>query len=417
MKVLIVLDDVEARSHLHDIVGEKLDWFGYGSRIIITTSIISVLPEFISRGLAHVYGINMMNNDQALELFSKQALRRNLQFLILMKLRKNPHFPPSDGVDVLHVRSLVTIGKNNELGMHRLLREFGQQIIRKEDHLDPGRRGRLCNLELARNTQNMEGTDHLNFVAEDFKSMPNIRFLILDCATVGGDFANEFEGVIPTAIKSLDRLRILRLGHSSISGLPEEVTSLSCLQTLDLLRCNKLQALPELPSSLTCPHVSSDRMKALPDLKNLVKLEEICLGDKDPKELISGAVTDLCVNEVEREELEGALEAPQSCIRELRANKIGVREGEAKLGRGRIGVDRRAEAKGMVCSSSRADLQADRMWECTTSAAIANFAPPLSGAPPISVIAEVLRRLNIARPALRANPKLHFLRLNPSDRH
>ncbi|KAI6679299.1 hypothetical protein NL676_033180, partial [Syzygium grande] len=55
---------------------------------------------------------------------------------------------------------------------------------------------------------------------------------------------------------------------------------------LDLLGCNKIQALPELPSSLTCLRVSSDRMKALPDLKNLVKLEEICLGDKDPKELI-----------------------------------------------------------------------------------------------------------------------------------
>ncbi|KAI6679300.1 hypothetical protein NL676_033181, partial [Syzygium grande] len=104
----------------------------------------------------------------------------------------NPHCPPSDGVDALHFRSLVKIGKNNELGMHRLLREFGQQIIQKEDRLDPGRRGRLCNLELALNTQNMEGSDHLNFVAEDFKSMPNIRFLILDCATVGGDFANVF---------------------------------------------------------------------------------------------------------------------------------------------------------------------------------------------------------------------------------
>ncbi|KAI6678580.1 hypothetical protein NL676_039376 [Syzygium grande] len=43
-----------------------------------------------------------------------------------------------------------------------------------------------------------------------------------------------------------------------------------------------------------------------------------------------------------------------------------------------------------------------------TSAAIANFAPPLSGAPPISVIAEVLRQLNITRPALRANPKLRL---------
>ncbi|XP_056162252.1 disease resistance protein L6-like [Syzygium oleosum] len=640
LKVLIVLDDVVARSHLHEIVGEKLDWFGYGSRIIVTTSIVSVIPEFISRGLAYVYGINVMNNDQALELFRKHALRRNLsvpafdeiakgivnsvngipllievigsllsrkvveewtalkelilQFgLDIEKILKvsyeelskeqreifldiaclpadvdcriasfmwhNPKFPPFDGVAALHVMSLVKIGKNHELGMHRLLREFGQQIIRKEDDLDPGTRGRLCNLELAWNTEKTEGTGHLNFVAEDFKGMPNIRFLILDCAKVAGDFADvlpnlkwlqwqgctrDFEatnfhveklvvldlswskvtedwggwseikmpqlkvlnltgcadllispdlssfpdleililercsrlikldpsirhlkrltslnlrfcdelnmlpielghmkalkelhidgtsvqeipvsmgymeklevfsasnclqlsrlpdsvrgltallelslekakitripasveklgklrilslkdcrwigrlsdsicnlgnsleelditgtgiselpnlitclgrlkvlkmdscfigelpreignlvnleelhashcrslkGAVPTAIKSLDRLRILRLGHSSISGIPSEIGSLSCLQTLDLLWCNEIQALPELPSSLTCLRVSSERMEALPDLKDLVKLEEICLGDKDPKELI-----------------------------------------------------------------------------------------------------------------------------------
>ncbi|XP_030477123.1 disease resistance protein RPV1-like [Syzygium oleosum] len=640
MKVLIVLDDVEVRSHLHEIVGEKLDWFGYGSRIIVTSSIKSVLPESISRGLAHVFSINVMNNDQALELFTKHALQRNfpnpyfgkiakgiinsangipllvevigslwygkgveeraalgkliLKFgldikKILMvsyeELRKeqreifldiaclpanvdyriasfmwhNPNFPLSDGIDALRVMSLVKIGKNNELGMHRLLREFAQQIIRKEDDLDPGTRGRLCNLELARKKKKMEGTDHLNFVAGDFKSMPNIRFLILDCAKVVGDFANVFlnlkwlqwqgctrdfeatnfhvrklvildlswskvtedwggwreikmpllkvlnltgcadllispdlssfpdleililercsrlmkldpsirhlkclttlnlrfcdelnmlpielghmkalkellidgtsvqeipvsmgymekleifsasnclqlshlpdsvrgltalsvlslenakitripasveklvklrilslkdcrwigrlpdsicnlgnsleelditgtgiselpnsiirlghlkvlkmdscfirelpreignlvnleelhashcrslKGAIPTAIKYLNRLRILRLGHSSISGIPSEIGSLSCLQTLDLLRCNEIQAVPELPSSLTCLRVSSERMKTLPDLKDLLKLEEICLGDKDPKELI-----------------------------------------------------------------------------------------------------------------------------------
>ncbi|KAF8036639.1 hypothetical protein BT93_C2384 [Corymbia citriodora subsp. variegata] len=638
MKVLIVLDDVEVQLHLHEIVGEKLDWFGCGSRIIVTTSNKSVLPEFISWGLAHVYDINVMNNDQALELFRKHALRRKLPipdfdeiatgiinsvngipllinvigsllsrkavedwtalkepilqsgldiekfFMVsyeqLSKEQReifldiaclpadvdgriasfmwhSPNFTPSDVVDALHVMSLVKIGKNNELGMHRLLREFGQQIIRKEDDLDPGTRGRLCNLELARNTE--KGTDHLNFVMEDFKSMPNIRFLILDCAKVVGDFANVFpnlkwlqwrgctrdfeatnfhveklvildlsrskvnedwggwreikmpqlkvlnltgcadllispdlssfpdlemlilercsrlmkldpsirhlkcltslnlrfcnqlnmlpielgrmkalkellidgtsvqeipvsmgymkkleifsasnclelshlpdsvrgltvlsvlslgkakitqipasveklvklrilslkdcrwigrlpdsicnlgnsleelditgtgiselpnsstclgrlkvlkmdscflrelpreignlvnleelhashcrslKGAIPTAIKILDRLRILRLGHSSISGIPSEIGSLSCLHTLDLLRCNEILALPELPSSLTCLRVSSERMEALPNLKDLVKLEEICLGDKDPKELI-----------------------------------------------------------------------------------------------------------------------------------
>ncbi|KAL3747746.1 hypothetical protein ACJRO7_016537 [Eucalyptus globulus] len=637
MKVLIVLDDVEVGSHLHKIVGKKLDWFGYGSRIIVTSRSKSVLPEFISRGLAYEYGMNVMNHDQALELFRKHALRRNLSIpdfdkiataiinsvngipllievigslmsrnvvkewtaeLLLQSGKKiekilmisyeelskeqreifldiaclpadvdgriasfmwhNPMFPLSDGVDALRVMSLVKVGKNNELGMHRLLREFGQQIIQKEDHLGPGRRGRLCNLELAQ-TEKMKGTDHLNFDARDFKSMPNIRFLILDCAKVAGNFANVFpnlkwlqwqgctsdfeatnfhveklvvldlswsrvtedwggwreikmpqlkvlnltscadllmspdlssfpdleililewcprlmkldpsichlkclttlnlrfcdelnmlpielghmkaltellidgtsvqkiplsvgymkklkifsasncfqlshlpdslcgltalsvlsvenakitripasveklaklqilslkdcrwigklpdsisnlrnsleelditgtgisklpysitclrrlkvlkmdscfirelpreigdlfnleelhashcrslKGAIPSAIKGLYRLRILRLGYSSISGFSSEIGSLSCLQTLDLLRCNEIRELPELNSSLTCLRVSSERMEALPDLKDLVKLEEICLGDEDPKELI-----------------------------------------------------------------------------------------------------------------------------------
>ncbi|KAK3439423.1 hypothetical protein EUGRSUZ_C04271 [Eucalyptus grandis] len=639
MKVLIVLDAVEVQSHLHKIVGEKLDWFGDGSRIIITTSVKSVLPEFISQGLAHAYGIDVMNNDQALELFRKHALRKNLPIpdfdeiaigiinsvngipllvevigsLLSRKvveewtalkeliLQSGPHIEmilmasykeltkeqgeilldiaclpadvdcriasfmwhdlniaPSDGVDALHAMSLVKIGNDNELVMHRLLREFGQQIIRKEEDLYPGTRGRLCNLDLAWRTKK-EGTDHLNFDARDFKSMPNIRFLILDCAKVVGDFANVFpnlkwlqwrgctrdfaatnfhveklvildlswskvtedwggwrkikmpqlkvlnftgcadllispdlssfpdleilifercsrlmkldpsirhlkrlttlnlrfcdelnmlpielghmealkellidntsiqeipvsmgylekleifsaskclqlshlpdsvcgltslsvlslenakitqisasfeklvklrilslkgcrwvgrlpdsicnlgnsleelditgtgiselpnsitclghlkvlkmdscfirelpreignlvnleelhashcrslKGAIPTAIKSLDRLRILRLGHSSISAIPLEIGSLSCLQTLDLLWCNEIQVLPELPSRLTCLHVSSKRMEALPDLKDLVELEKIRLGDKDPKELI-----------------------------------------------------------------------------------------------------------------------------------
>ncbi|XP_056162257.1 disease resistance protein RPV1-like isoform X1 [Syzygium oleosum] len=556
MKVLIVLDDVEVQSHLHEIVGEKLDWFGYGSRIIVTTSIKSVLPEFIPRGLAHVYGINVMNNDQALELLRKHALLREFSILYLDEIatgiinsvngiplhievigsllsRKvveewtaleelilqsgqdiekilmisyeelskeqkeifldiaclpadvdgriasfmwhNPNFPPSDGVDALHVMSLVKIGKNRELGMHRLLREFGRQIIRKEDDLDPGMRGRLCNLQLVWKTEKMPQLKVLNLtgcadllISPDLSTFPDLEVLILercsrlmkldpsishlrrlttlnlrfcdelnmlpielgrmkalkelfidgtsvqeipmsmgymekleifsasnclqlshlpdsvrgltalsvlslenakitripasvkklaklrilslkDCHWIGrlpdsiwnlrnsleelditgtgiselpnsitclgrlkvlkmdscfirelpreiGNLVNleelhashcrSLKGAIPTAIKSLDRLKILRLGHSSISGIPSEIGSLSCLQTLDLLRCNEIQALPELPSSLTCLRVSSERMEALPDLKDLVKLEEICLSDKDPMELM-----------------------------------------------------------------------------------------------------------------------------------
>ncbi|KAL3747749.1 hypothetical protein ACJRO7_016539 [Eucalyptus globulus] len=417
MKVLIVLDAVEVQSHLHKIVGEKLDWFGDGSRIIVTTSVKSVLPDFISQGLAHVYGINVMNNDQALELFRKHVLRKNLpisdfdeiaiciidsvngiplhievigsllsrkvvevwialkklilqsglyiEMILMASFRElsqeqremfldiaclpadvdsqiasfmwhNPNNPPSDGVDALCAMSLVKIGNDNQLVMHRLLREFGQLIIQKEDDLYPGTRGRLCNLELARKTKKMElvklrilslkdcrwigrlpasicnlgnSLEELDITGTGISELSNsitclghLKVLKMDSCFIRelpreiGNLVNleelhashcrSLKGAIPTAIKSLDRLKILRLGHSSISAIPLEIGSLSCLQTLDLLRCNEIQVLPELPSSLTCLRVSSKRMEALPDLKDLVKLEEIRLGDKDPKELI-----------------------------------------------------------------------------------------------------------------------------------
>lgn len=41
MKVLIVLDDVENASLLKEFVGAKLDWFGCGSRVIVTLKLQS----------------------------------------------------------------------------------------------------------------------------------------------------------------------------------------------------------------------------------------------------------------------------------------------------------------------------------------------------------------------------------------
>ncbi|XP_048134774.1 disease resistance protein RUN1-like [Rhodamnia argentea] len=52
MKVLIVLDDVERGSLLKKFIGAKLDWFGSGSRIIVTSKERSVLQGFVDRGLA-----------------------------------------------------------------------------------------------------------------------------------------------------------------------------------------------------------------------------------------------------------------------------------------------------------------------------------------------------------------------------
>ncbi|KAF7850293.1 hypothetical protein BT93_L5648 [Corymbia citriodora subsp. variegata] len=74
IKVLIVLDDVEEQSHLDDLVGDQLDWFGFGSRIIVTLENVGILQTYVSQGLACLYEVNGMDNDRALELFCKHAL-------------------------------------------------------------------------------------------------------------------------------------------------------------------------------------------------------------------------------------------------------------------------------------------------------------------------------------------------------
>ncbi|XP_030469605.1 disease resistance protein RUN1-like [Syzygium oleosum] len=74
MKVLIVLDDVEKGSLLEEFVGAKLDWFGSGSRIIVTSRESRVLKGFVARGMAHTYNVNPMDDNRAFDLFWQHAM-------------------------------------------------------------------------------------------------------------------------------------------------------------------------------------------------------------------------------------------------------------------------------------------------------------------------------------------------------
>ncbi|CAH1431504.1 unnamed protein product [Lactuca virosa] len=70
-KVLIVLDDVDNLEHLEELVGSH-DWFGEGSRIIITTR-----DEHILTGhkVDVIHNISLLNNDESMKLFCKHAPR------------------------------------------------------------------------------------------------------------------------------------------------------------------------------------------------------------------------------------------------------------------------------------------------------------------------------------------------------
>ncbi|XP_059657812.1 disease resistance protein RPV1-like isoform X2 [Cornus florida] len=72
-KVLVVVDDVDQKIQLHALVG-KCDWFGSGSRIIVTTRNKEILniPE-----VDWTYEPKELDSNQSLQLFSMHAFRRD----------------------------------------------------------------------------------------------------------------------------------------------------------------------------------------------------------------------------------------------------------------------------------------------------------------------------------------------------
>ncbi|KAM7511558.1 hypothetical protein LguiB_010433 [Lonicera macranthoides] len=82
-KVLIVLDDVDEKSQIDKLAG-NCDWFGAGSRIVVTTrnkDVLDALEATCQReGLPDVYRSyepQLMNDDHSLQLFSKYAFMRD----------------------------------------------------------------------------------------------------------------------------------------------------------------------------------------------------------------------------------------------------------------------------------------------------------------------------------------------------
>ena len=73
MRVLVVLDDVDRLNQLEALVG-KLDWFGLGSRIIITTRDSHLLDVL---EVNRVYNVKELNDEEALELFCCKAFRKD----------------------------------------------------------------------------------------------------------------------------------------------------------------------------------------------------------------------------------------------------------------------------------------------------------------------------------------------------
>ncbi|XP_057753819.1 TMV resistance protein N-like isoform X2 [Arachis stenosperma] len=71
-KVLLVLDDVNHEKQLENLAGEK-DWFGPGSRIIITTRDVEVVKE---QEVYETYKVEALVESEAFNLFCSKAFKR-----------------------------------------------------------------------------------------------------------------------------------------------------------------------------------------------------------------------------------------------------------------------------------------------------------------------------------------------------
>ncbi|XP_027337251.1 disease resistance protein RML1A-like [Abrus precatorius] len=84
MKVLIILDDVNDSDLPEKLLG-NIDWFGPGSRIIITTRDKQVL---VANKVDDIYQVGAMNSTEALELFSLYAFKETHFEMEYYKLSK-----------------------------------------------------------------------------------------------------------------------------------------------------------------------------------------------------------------------------------------------------------------------------------------------------------------------------------------
>ncbi|KAM5549953.1 disease resistance protein RUN1-like [Rosa sericea] len=126
-KVLLILDDVNHSSHLEYLAGNP-EWFGSGSRVLITTRNEHLLIE---HGVERRLKVKELNDDDSLQLFSRKAFKRG--------------YPEEDFLDLS--KSVISYAK----GLPLALTVLGSLLYKS----DPSewnsalrKLGRVCNSEI-----------------------------------------------------------------------------------------------------------------------------------------------------------------------------------------------------------------------------------------------------------------------------
>ncbi|KAI7748546.1 hypothetical protein M8C21_024114 [Ambrosia artemisiifolia] len=226
----------------------------------------------------------------------------------IVKLLAECDLYPVVGIQNLMERCLLYI-QNGRVMMHQLIKEMGQEVVRKESPRDPGKRSRLWHYRdsfnvlkenggtrkvegLALDMRRIMGTNSTSIINKDngrkrsyedfsgrvlytnkenfkvvgslkilnlsysveliktpdFDGLPRLESLYLEDINVSE--CNLFNNSFPEDWSNLISLKFLNISKNNITSLPRCVKSLPSLKVLDAKECPHLQSVTDLPKSV-----------------------------------------------------------------------------------------------------------------------------------------------------------------------
>ncbi|XP_020229206.1 disease resistance protein RPP2A [Cajanus cajan] len=199
------------------------------------------------------------------------------------------------GIEVLLDKALITISNYNEIEMHDLIQQMGQEIVHQESIKDPGRRSRLWKhdevyevLKYNKGTYDVEGiilnldtlTEDLCLSFDCLAKMANVRFLKIHKVRYWDEY--KFNLYLPHGLKSLsNKLRYLRWDGFCLESLPSNFCAEQLVELhISLSKVKRLwDGVQDLSNLKTIRLHDLPELIEIPDLSMARKLEHISLMD------------------------------------------------------------------------------------------------------------------------------------------
>ncbi|KAL3746265.1 hypothetical protein ACJRO7_015254 [Eucalyptus globulus] len=254
-KVLIVLDDLDERDQLSKLA-EKSDWFGLGSRIIITTrdtSFLLIEEENEENNVEmhfkefKIYRMRELRHQHALQLFSKHAFKMD--------------FPPYDYDDISREIALTASG------LPLALVVIGSSLYCQSKQLWKDTLKKLNSLP------NQKVHDILKISFEMLDNAQREIFLDIACYFIGEKTI--YPHYMWKALEYYPRSNIIVLIHKSLIKVDDDDSLLmhSLLRDLGRVIVQQEDKVPRKRSRLWCPEVALEVVQTRRGTENMTALK------------------------------------------------------------------------------------------------------------------------------------------------